>query len=253
MRLAIDILLAALTQSVRVDLWRAVEAQHRVATMALVDTLAEQALLEQILDDSKPALDTQRQSLHYLLFTPFRYPPLPNGSRFRGGLEPGVFYGAEAVRTACAELGYWRWRLLVESPQLQSIPPVQQTVFKTSIRGATIDLRLPPLSRRRKQWTDPNDYTACQELARKARAEGVEVIRYQSVRDPQAGGCAALLNQTVFTNKLPVESQSWTLAVFRHRVFWSRDSIFDIESFEFDADKWRTPNEAQKEESTRSR
>ena len=34
--------------------WRVVEAQHVVSTMALVDTLAEQALLEQLLDDSKP-------------------------------------------------------------------------------------------------------------------------------------------------------------------------------------------------------
>lgn len=226
------------TKTARLDLWRAVEAQHRVATMVLVDTLEEQALLEQILDDSKPVLDTP--PLHYLLFTPFRYPPLPTGSRFRGPLEPGVFYGADAVRTACAELGYWRWRLLADSPQLQSIPPVQQTVFRSAVRGAAIDLREPPLSRRRRQWTDPDSYTACQELARKARADAVQVIRYQSVRDPEAGGCAAVLVSSAFAKADPTESQTWTLAVFRHRVFWRRDSIFDIESFDFDADAWRT-------------
>jgi hypothetical protein len=33
-----------------------VEAQHVVSTMALVDTLGEQALLEQVLDDSKPSV-----------------------------------------------------------------------------------------------------------------------------------------------------------------------------------------------------
>ena len=32
------------------DLWRAVEAQHKIATMVLVDTLDEQALLESLLD-----------------------------------------------------------------------------------------------------------------------------------------------------------------------------------------------------------
>ena len=37
-------------------LWRGVEAQHLVATMKLVDSLAEQDLLEQILDESKPPL-----------------------------------------------------------------------------------------------------------------------------------------------------------------------------------------------------
>ena len=33
------------------DLWRAVEAQHKIATMVLVDTLDEQALLESQLPD----------------------------------------------------------------------------------------------------------------------------------------------------------------------------------------------------------
>ena len=231
-------------RTVSLDLWRAVEAQHRVATMVLVDTLDEQALLERILDDSKPALEAGQQALHYLLFTPFRYPPLPTGSRFRGAFEPGVFYGAEAVRTACAELGYWRWRLLADSPELQSIPPVPQAVFKTSARAATIDLRPPPLARRRKLWTDPDDYAACQQLARQARTGGVRMIRYQSVRDPQAGGCAAVLSHAAFIAKSPVESQSWSLAVFQRHVFWRRDSIFGVESFEFDADQWRSAGAA---------
>lgn len=222
------------------DLWRAVEAQHRVSTMVLVDTLDEQALLERILDDSKPPLESTQRSLHYLLFTPFRYPPLPNGSRFRGPFDPGVFYGADASRTACAELGYWRWRLLADSPQLQSIPPVPQTLFRTAVAGQAIDLREPPLSDRRHQWTDRHDYVACQQLAREARAEGVKIIRYESVRDPPQGACAAVLTHSAFVHAMPEESQTWTLAVFRHRVFWRRDSIFEEESFEFDASAWET-------------
>ena len=74
------------------DLWRAVEAQHKIATMVLVDTLDEQALLESLLDQSKPPLPEPLRRLHWLLFTPFRYPPLPTGSRFRGPAEAGVFY-----------------------------------------------------------------------------------------------------------------------------------------------------------------
>ena len=60
--------------------WRVVEAQHVVSTMSLVDTLEEQALLEQVLDDSKPAVPEDCRNLHYLLFTPFRYGAL----RIRG-------------------------------------------------------------------------------------------------------------------------------------------------------------------------
>lgn len=232
------------TTNISLDLWRAVEAQHRVSTMVLVDTLDEQALLESILDESKPALDQSQRSLHYLLFTPFRYPPLPNGSRFRGPLDPGVFYGADEIATACAELGYWRWKLLLDSPTLSSIAPVSQTLFLTAVAGKAIDCRTPPLSRRRKQWTDPDDYTACQNLARAARDAGIQIIRYQSVRDPRSGGCAAVLTHRAFSAPLPKESQAWTLAVFKHRVFWRRDSIFEDESLEFDTAHWgKTANE----------
>lgn len=223
---------------VALDLWRAVEAQHRVSTMVLVDTLDEQALLERLLDESKPALPEGQQTLHWLLFTPFRYPPLPSGSRFRGPSDPGVFYGAEEQRTACAELGYWRWRLLRDSPELDTIGPMQQTLFKTPVLAQTIDLRQPPLSRKRKQWTDPVDYSACQELARQAREAGIRMIRYESVRDPRSGGCAAVLSHTAFAVVAPVETETWTLAVSRHHVLWRLDSIFDNRSFEFDTAIW---------------
>jgi len=227
------------TATVALDLWRAVEAQHRVSTMVLVDTLDEQALLERLLEESKPALASGQHALHWLLFTPFRYPPLPSGSRFRAPSEPGVFYGTEMKRTACAELGYWRWR-----PALASIDPMQQTLFKTPVRGATIDLRDPPLSKKRKQWTHPADYSACQQLARWAREADVEMIRYESVRDPQAGGCAAVLIHGAFAAIAPSENQTWMLAVFRHHVFWRLDSIFDDQSFEFNADVWDAPGHA---------
>ena len=55
----------------RRDLWRGVEAQHRVATMRLVDDLQEQELLESLLEASKPPLPMGAGATHYLLFTPF--------------------------------------------------------------------------------------------------------------------------------------------------------------------------------------
>jgi hypothetical protein len=228
------------TEVLKFDAWRAVEAQHRVSTTVLVDTLGEQELLERMLEESKPALQPGQKTLHWLLFTPFRYPPLPSGSRFRGPSDPGVFYGADWIRTACAELGYWRWRLLMDSPDLVSIDPMQQTLFRTSLRGLTIDLLQPPLSARHERWTDPSDYSACQQLARQAREAGVQMIRYQSVRDPLHGICTAVLSHTAFTGNAPAESQTWTLAVFRHRVFWRCDSIFEDKSFEFDAQGWQS-------------
>src|SRR5690606_20209460 len=113
--------------------------------MRLVDSLEEQARLERLLEGSKPPVPQAAARLHYLLATPFRYPPrFPGGSRFRSPTDPGVFYGAAEVRTACAELGYWRWRFLMDSPALASLAPVPHTLFACRVAGRTIDLRAPP-------------------------------------------------------------------------------------------------------------
>ena len=100
--------------------WRAVEAQHRVATMMLVHgDLDDQSLLEDILEESKPVLPREAVGLHWLLATPFRYwPKPPSGSRFRARTDPGVFYGADEEMTACAECGYWRLRFWLDSEGL---------------------------------------------------------------------------------------------------------------------------------------
>ena len=115
------------------DVWRAVEAQHVASTMALVDTLDEQRLLEDLLEEGKPGIPAAAARLDYLLATPFRYRPPPGGSRFRGDNDPGVFYAADEVRTACAELGYWRWRHLLDSPALAAMPTKPQTVFQVKV------------------------------------------------------------------------------------------------------------------------
>ncbi|MBF0392235.1 MAG: RES family NAD+ phosphorylase [Alphaproteobacteria bacterium] len=219
----------------RFDLWRAVEAQHAVSTMVLVDTLDEQSLLEQLLETSKPPLPPLAEGAHWLLFTPFRYPPPHHGSRFRGPLDPGVFYGAEDVRAACAELGFWRWRFLMESPSLAGIDPRPQTVFRAAVATLTVDLRRAPFDRDRARWVDPASYEATQDLARTAREGGIGAILYQSVSDPGQGGCGAVLALDAFAQGTPLETQTWWLSVTRDRVVWRRDDVFHRSTFEFDA------------------
>ena len=77
--------------------WRMVESQHIAATMKLVDNRHEQDLLESLLEASKPAPSAGTAKLDYLLATPFRYPPMQGGSRFRAATDPGVFYGGESA------------------------------------------------------------------------------------------------------------------------------------------------------------
>ena len=94
--------------------WRLVEGQHRVSTMKLVDSLDEQNVLEDLIEATKPAIPPECRGLDYLLFSPFRYPPLPNGSRFRRPGQPGVFYAAEESRTAAAEKAFYRLLFFAE-------------------------------------------------------------------------------------------------------------------------------------------
>jgi hypothetical protein len=229
---------ASEASTLRQDLWRAVEAQHVVATRALVDTLAEQHVLERILDDGKPPVPPDAEPLHYLLFTPFRYAPPPGGSRFRGPTDPGVFYAAEAVRTACAELGYWRWRHLLDSPALQAMPTKPQTVFRVKLATRAVDLRDPPFVRDRRTWTHPSDYGGCQRFGVIAREAGIGVIRYESVRDPQHGGCGAVLDPRAFARPVPLEQQTWMLSVSRERVAWQRTHVVVAEEHEFPGALW---------------
>ena len=75
-------------------LLRLVESQEQVATNQLVSSLERQAVLEGLLEATKPRLRVGTEHLHYLLATPFRYPPLKHGSRFGTRSAPSLFYGA---------------------------------------------------------------------------------------------------------------------------------------------------------------
>jgi hypothetical protein len=228
--------IAMAAQTVTLPLWRAVEAQHVVATRALVDSRAEQELLEQILEEAKPRIPPACKGLDYLLFTPFRYLTTRGGSRFRALTDPGVWYGAEHPRTACAEIGYWRCRFVADSAGLKALEAVPHTVFRASATSLAIDLRRPPLSRDARRWRDPVDYGPCQSLARRTREAAVQVIRYTSVRDPEQGGCAAVLDCRAFVGSRGITArQTWFLSVDSTRASWIRSGArrTDSEAFEF--------------------
>jgi hypothetical protein len=142
-----------------------------------------------------------------------------------------VFYAADERRTACAELGYWRWRFVIDSIGLAKVGlgPVAHTLFQVQVAASGIDLRKTRLGRDAKKWTDPNNYGATQALAAVVRRTAVTVIRYESVRDPSKGGCAAILEPTAFSNQKPISYQTWFLTVTPTASAWQRDG----ETFEF--------------------
>lgn len=191
--------------------------------MRLVESIEEQATLEAVLEASKPPLPPVVRRLHYLLATPYRYRP-HQGSRFRAALEAGVWYGAEVLRTALAEKSYWRLRFLLDSPGTPALKPVPHTAFQASVRtAAALDLTRAPLAEDRSLWTDRSSYTATQALAAQARAAQIQIIRYESVRDPQHAACAAVLDPAAFGARKPHALENWFIAASRERVRCARD------------------------------
>ena len=185
--------------------------------MALVDTLEEQALLEQVLDDSKPPIPRECRHLHYLLFTPFRYGAVyPAGSRFRrAGLTHGVFYASHEPATAVAELAFRRLLFFAESPATPwPANAAEYTAFSVAYAGRkSLDLTKPPFDRDASRWTDPIDYSACHDLADAAREAGVQLLRYQSARAD--GLNVALLTCLAFASPSPIERQAWRVHLGR--------------------------------------
>ncbi|WP_252181084.1 RES family NAD+ phosphorylase [Azospirillum sp. B4] len=197
-------------------LWRLVENQARASTIRLVDTLEDQSLLEEMLEETKPPLPPDCDGLHFLLATPFRYAPYPHGSRFRRAHQAeGVYYAAERPETAAAEVAHYALLFFLESPgtQLPARPMERTGIEVPCAVDQALDLMAPPLDRDQALWTDRVDYAACQDLADAARQAGGQLIRYQSVRDPAGGANVALLTPRGFVEKKPRRLSSWHLFI----------------------------------------
>ena len=212
-------------RAARRKLWRGVEAQHRVATMRLVDSTAEQALLEQLLEGSKPALPPGSQGLHYLLSTPFRYSS-PYPSRYRPANEPGIWYGADEPETVAAELAYWRWKFLVESDGLRDEQLVtEHTFFQAQFKGVELDLTTQPWVKLREVLRHGEDYSVCHILARQVReqaAPAIAALHYESARR-EGAVCEAVLIPRALSLPSPHLQQTWTCKTTRHLVMFRHD------------------------------
>jgi hypothetical protein len=208
-----ELLASALT--VETVAWRAVEAQHRVSTMKLVDSLGEQTALERLLEETKPPVPPDCARLHYLLFSPFRYARgNPHASRFRRAYAfDGVFYASASPETAISEIVFYRFLFYAESPHTP-LPgnAAEYTVFAVQLRADPgLDLTRPPMSAHLSVWTKPDDYTPCQALADDARKQSVEAICYPSVRDLQHRLNYAVLTPHAFVQSAPISQQSWRI------------------------------------------
>lgn len=214
--------------------WRVVEAQHRISPRRLVDTDEEQAILEELLDRTKPPVPADCEGLHYLLFSPFRYPPLRRGSRFGTRHERSIFYGSEKLSTAMAEVAYYRLLFLEGTAAPLEPLVVDLSAFRVSVRTEeAIDLRAPPFDAWEEEISSPVSYAISQPLGRAMRADGIELARFRSARDPVGGTNLAIFSPTCFVRKRPTVPETWLCVATRREVECSRRSYFERQSLRF--------------------
>jgi hypothetical protein len=215
-----------------------VEAQHQVSTLKLVDTLAEQALLEDLVERAKPTVPAECRHLNFLLATPFRYDAeYPAGSRFRrAGRTAGVFYAAEEPATAVAEMAFYRLLFFAESPETPwPDNAAEYTAFSAELAtGRLLDLTEPPFAVHEAVWTDPIVYGGCQSFADAARAVDAQAIRYRSVRDPAGKKNLAVLACRAFAKPEPVDRRTWRIRLSASGV--QAICEFPQQAIEFDRD-----------------
>jgi hypothetical protein len=216
--------------------WRAVEAQHQVSTRKLVDSVEEQHLLEDLIDRAKPP-DQTAGRVHYLLATPFRYPPLRHGSRFGTRFERGLWYGAESPRTLFAEVAYYRLVFLEGTRADLGTLTTQLTAFTVRARSTQgIDLVSRPFDAHRRVIASPTRYAAPQALGAAMRAAGVELFRYPSARDRDGGVNIAAFTPAVFGAAKPRGFETWHCTATRELVEFVKRDYFGRASYAFARD-----------------
>jgi hypothetical protein len=190
---------------------RLVESQEEVATSRLVGSLERQAVLEALLETTKPLLRRGTEGLHYLLAAPFRYPPLRHGSRFGTRAEPGIFYGSLAVPTVLSEAAYYRlvfWHGMASPPPAPIV--TQHTLFSARYRTELgVQLQRPPCDAHRSALAHPADYAAPQAVGAAMRAAGVQAFAYRSARDPAGGVNVALFGPEALASTKPDGLEPW--------------------------------------------
>lgn len=215
-------------------LFRLVASQEQAATLSLVDNLQEQVLLEQLLEDTKPVVPPASRHLHYLLKTPFRYPPLKWGSRFGSMHEPGIFYAGCSVAVTLAESAYYRllfWQSM-PAPPPKPILRTAHTLFSAyyqTDRG--IVLHQPPFIQHQAMLTSKTDYQHTQQLGTAMRNSGVEAFEYQSARATGIEYCVGLFTPAAFTANQPEQSSQWLCELSAQQVVFKQHSETQLHAF----------------------
>ena len=221
------------------DFVRIVESQQQIATTRIVDTLDEQAILESLLEETKPIVSEGTKHLHYLFSTPFRYPPLKHGSRFGSRFEPSLLYGSKSVETVLIECSYYRflfWGGMSEPPKSKKFI-TEHTLFAGRYYSKQgLQLQNKPFNEHSSVLRDVANYSDTQVFGLAMREAGISAFEYHSARDSNKGVNIALFTADALLVNEPLYKTQWICSTTANNVrFVSRDDSkvygFNINEF----------------------
>lgn len=205
--------------------WRIVELQEKTATRKLVDSIEEQKVLEELIEESKPEISKSHSNFHQLLYTPFRYPPLKDGSRFGKKTEQSLWYGSLNPETAMAEKAYYQLAFINASAGDFGTIISQMTIFSAKIKIQNgIELHKEPFLSYKDNISSPTSYEVSQFLGTQMRESNIDGFTFLSARSVKPSINVGLYKIDTFENKQPdAESfQTWQTNTTKNTVEFIR-------------------------------
>ncbi|MGE3318756.1 MAG: RES family NAD+ phosphorylase [Candidatus Berkiella sp.] len=198
--------------AVELQAWRIVEDQSKSYTRKFVDTAHEHEVLEKLIEESKPAIkyygdEAFFRNNHYLIFTPFRYPPLKWGSRFGTRPERALLYAAKDIETAMSEKAFYKLAFLQASEGNIGGTTLLSTAFKLNVESSQyIDLCAAPFKKYEDQISAKDNYEFSQNLGKKMRNNKVECFQYKSARSKKESNNIGVFSPKALVNNASIES-----------------------------------------------
>jgi hypothetical protein len=220
--------------SLSVEPWRVVEAQHILSARDLVDTREEHDMLETLLEDSKPAVTKDK---NYLIFTPFRYPPLQYGSRFGRSYEPSLWYGSLELETAFTEVAYYRFKFLNDSSGELGPLEISMTAFTACLQTErALDLTAFPFNDYLAQISNQHTYEYSQPLGTSMRQAKIDAFIYFSARTHTKEKNVAAYHTGLFrikNSQYVNNQQTWVCFANKDVIEFTRVGLLGKERFSF--------------------
>ena len=203
-----------------------VELQASSSTRVLVSSSQAHDRLEEILDSGKPQIqllprEKGCEKLHYLLLTPFRYPPLSFGSRFGTIYQRGMFYASVDIKTAATEKAFYRLFLAKGTKGKVGGKNISFTSFESKVETQLgLDLTKAPFDKFQAQICSKTTYREAQVLGGHLREEGIQAFVVNSARTDLLSTNLNVISPLAFDKKHLIQNtfENWVC-------FYTKESV----------------------------